>query len=206
MDKLIKKHPELAGLENKINNAIEILKRCYESGNKILLIGNGGSSADCAHFAGELLNKFNVKRPISNDFYAKLSTISSSALDTANVLQKGIPCIDLTSFTSALTAISNDVGYNYAFANLFYSLYNDGDVLVAFTTSGKSKNVIKALEVAKALNAKTITFTGKNGIFIKDLATVDLSVNETETYLIQELHLPIYHYVCKRLEELLFLK
>ena len=201
MENLVAKYPKLKGLENKINLALEIMRNAYKNGGKFLVIGNGGSCSDCAHFTAELLNKFNAKRPIDKDFYNKLASVSKSAKDTANVLQKGIPCIDLTALSSTLTAISNDVGFEYGFSQLFYSLYREGDVLIAFTTSGKSKNVIKALEVAKALNAKTITFTGKNGLLNEDLATVNLSVNEEETYAIQELHLPLYHYVCSELEK-----
>ena len=204
MENLVAKHPKLKGLENKINLALEIMRNAYKNGGKFLVIGNGGSSADCAHFTAELLNKFNAKRKIDGEFYNKLASISKSAEETANVLQKGIPCIDLTALSSTLTAISNDVGFEYSFSQLFYSLYREGDVLIAFTTSGKSKNVIKALEVAKALNAKTITFTGKNGLIDENLATVNLSVNEEETYAIQELHLPLYHYVSSELEKDLF--
>ena len=204
MEYLVKNYPLLKGLENKIDLALEIMRNAYKNGGKFLVIGNGGSSADCAHFSAELLNKFNTKRPLDKDFYKSLSGISSSAKDTANVLQKGIACVDLTALSSTLTAISNDVGFEYAFSQLFYSLYREGDVLIAFTTSGKSKNVIKALEVAKALGAKTITFTGKNGLLNEELATVNLAVNEEETYLIQQLHFPLYHYICKELEKDLF--
>ena len=204
MENLIKRYPALKGMEEKINNALSIMENCYRNGAKIMLVGNGGSSADCSHIAGELLKDFYIKRPIKSEFSKKLSAISSSATETALKLQEGIACVDLTALTGALTALGNDTGYEYAFAQLFYSLYSDGDVLIAFTTSGTSKNVIKTLEVAKAFNAKTITFTGKNGIKHPELATVDLSVPETETYLAQELHLPIYHYLCKKLEEVLF--
>lgn len=204
MQKLIEKYPALKGMEDKINSALSIMENCYRSGGKIMLIGNGGSSADCSHISGELLKNFYIKRPLDSDFYKTLSNISLSAEDTANKLQKGVPCIDLTAFNSAITALGNDVGYEYAFAQLFYSLYKEGDILIAFTTSGKSKNVIKALEVCKALNSKTITFTGKNGVISEDLSTVTLNVPETETYLVQELCLPIYHFLCKQLEENLF--
>ena len=204
MENLIKRYPALKGMEYKITNALNIMEDCYRNGGKIMLIGNGGSSADCSHIAGELLKDFYIKRPIESEFSKKLSAISKSAEETALKLQKGIPCIDLTALTGALTALGNDTGYEYAFAQLFYSLYRENDVLIAFSTSGTSKNVIKTLEVAKALNAKTITFTGENGLKDESLSTVTLAVPETETYLAQELHLPIYHYLCKRLEEILF--
>ena len=204
MENLIKRYPALKDMEDKITNALSIMEKCYRNGGKIMLIGNGGSSADCSHIAGELLKDFYIKRPIESEFSKKLSAISKSAEETALKLQKGIPCIDLTALTGALTALGNDTGYEYAFAQLFYSLYRDGDVLIAFSTSGTSKNVIKALEIAKVLNAKTITFTGKNGLKDESLSTVTLSVPETETYLAQELHLPIYHYLCKELERKLF--
>ena len=204
MKELLSRYPALKGLENEISTALNVMLNCYNNGGKIMLIGNGGASADCSHIASELLKGFYIKRSIDNNFYKTLSNISLSAEDTANKLQRGVPCIDLTAFNSTLTALGNDVGYEYAFAQLFYSLYKPNDILIALTTSGTSQNVIKALEVAKALNAKTITFTGKNGILNKNLSTVDISVPETETYLVQELFAPIYHYLCKELERILF--
>ena len=204
MKELLSRYPALQGLEKEISTALNVMLNCYNNGGKIMLIGNGGASADCGHIAGELLKDFYIKRPIDSGFYKTLSNISLSAEDTANKLQKGVPCIDLTAFNSAITALGNDVGYEYTFAQLFYSLYKPNDILIAFTTSGTSQNVIKALEVAKALNAKTISFTGKNGILNKNLSTVDISVPETETYKAQELFIPIYHYLCKEIERILF--
>lgn len=204
MKQLFERYPNLIGLKENIQNALDVLLNCYKSGGKILLIGNGGSASDCAHIAGELLKDFYIKRPIDSTLYNKLSLISESAKQTADKLQKGIPCIDITAFSSTLTALGNDTGYDVAFAQIFYSLYKPNDVLIAFTTSGSSVNVIKSLEVAQALNAKSITFTGKNGIKDKNLSTVEIAVPETQTYKVQELHLPIYHYLCKQLENILF--
>ena len=204
MKELLSRYPALQGLEKEISTALNLMLNCYNNGGKILLIVNGGASADCDHIAGELLKNFYIERPIDSDFYKTLSNISLSAGDTANKLQKGVPCINLTAFNSAITALGNDVGYEYTFAQLFYSLYKPNDILIAFTTSGTSQNVIKALEVAKALNSKTITFTGKNGILNKNLSTVDINVPETETYKAQELFIPIYHYLCKEIERILF--
>jgi D-sedoheptulose 7-phosphate isomerase len=204
MKELFKRYPMLKPLEKDISTALEIMLNCYYSGGKIMLIGNGGSASDCAHMTGELLKDFYIKRPIGEDFYYKLSSISESARQTANKLQQGIACIDLTAFNSTLTAIGNDTGFEFAFAQTLYSLYKPNDILIAFTTSGTSKNIIKTLEVAKALGSKTITFTGENGLKDESLSTVTLKVPEHETFKAQELHLPIYHYLCKRLEEILF--
>lgn len=204
MKELFTRYESLKGLENEINLAVNLIVSCYKLGGKIMLIGNGGSAADCGHIASELLKNFYIKRPIDNEFYNKLSSVSENAKNTAKALQKGIACVDLTAFTPTLTAIGNDTGYEYAFSQTFYSLYKPNDVLIAFTTSGRSQNIINMLEVAKALNAKTITFTGKNRLICDDLSTVTLAVNEVETYKIQELHLPIYHYICKEVERILF--
>jgi D-sedoheptulose 7-phosphate isomerase len=103
---------------------------CYRNGGKILICGNGGSSADSAHIAGELLKDFAKKRPIDDDFKAKLSAISNSAKDTACVLQKGVPCIDLTALNATLTAIGNDINFDYGFAQIFYSLASKNDLLI----------------------------------------------------------------------------
>lgn len=206
MDNLLERYPSLTPIKNQIEKALDIIIECYNNGGKLLLIGNGGSCSDCAHIAGELLKDFYIKRPIDQDFYNKLSAVSESAKQTATKLQKGVPCVDLTAFNSTLTALGNDTGYDVGFAQLFYSLYKPNDVLIAFSTSGKSQNIIKTLEVAKALNAKSISFTGKNGLVNNDLSTAVIAVGETETYKVQELHLPVYHYLCKKAEEILFKK
>lgn len=203
---LIKRYPALCEQKNNIENAIKMLLDCYHKGGKILICGNGGSASDSAHIAGEMLKDFAIKRPIDDDFKQKLSSISESAKQTAEVLQKGVPCVDLTALTSALTAVGNDASFEVGYAQLFYALAKENDVLIGMSTSGNSKNVVKAVEVAKALGVKTIGFTGAKGGKLEELCDVCLKAPETETYKIQEYHLPIYHYICLEVEKTLFSK
>jgi D-sedoheptulose 7-phosphate isomerase len=201
---LFTRYPALVDIKDDIDSALNLMLDCYRNGGKILICGNGGSSADSAHIAGELLKDFAKKRPIDDDFKAKLSAISNSAKDTACVLQKGVPCIDLTALNATLTAIGNDINFDYGFAQIFYSLASKNDLLIGLSTSGNSKNVVKAVEVAKALNIKTIGFTGAKGGNLNDLCDVCIKAPATETYKVQEYHLPIYHYLCLQIENTLF--
>ncbi len=201
---LFTRYPALVDIKDDIDSALNLMLDCYRNGGKILICGNGGSSADSAHIAGELLKDFAKKRPIDDDFKAKLSAVSSSAKETASVLQKGVPCIDLTALNATLTAIGNDINFDYGFAQIFYSLASKNDLLIGLSTSGNSKNVVKAVEVAKALNIKTIGFTGANGGKLNDLCDVCIKAPATETYKVQEYHLPIYHYLCLQIENTLF--
>ena len=201
---LFTRYPALVDIKDDIDSALNLMLDCYRNGGKILICGNGGSSADSAHIAGELLKDFAKKRPIDDDFKAKLSAISNSAKDTACVLQKGVPCIDLTALNATLTAIGNDINFDYGFAQIFYSLASKNDLLIGLSTSGNSKNVVKAVEVAKALNIKTIGFTGAKGGNLNDLCDVCIKAPAIETYKVQEYHLPIYHYLCLQIENTLF--
>lgn len=201
---LFTRYPALIDIKDDIDSALNLMLDCYRNGGKILICGNGGSSADSAHIAGELLKDFAKKRPIDDDFKAKLSAVSSSAKETASVLQKGVPCIDLTALNATLTAIGNDIDFSYGYAQIFYSLAGKNDLLIGLSTSGNSTNVVKAIEVAKALNVKTIGFTGAKGGKLNELCDVCIKAPATETYKVQEYHLPIYHYLCLQIENVLF--
>lgn len=201
---LFSRYPALNVIKDDILKALSKMLDCYKKGGKILICGNGGSASDSAHIAGELLKDFAKKRPIDDDFKQKLSAISDSGKETACVLQKGVPCIDLTALTSALTAVGNDADFKFGYAQLFYALASKDDILIGLSTSGNSKNVVKAIEVAKALNIATIGFTGANGGKLSELCDVCIKAPETETYKIQEYHLPIYHFLCLEIEKTLF--
>ena len=201
---LYQRYPKLLESKTDIDNALNLMLNCYKKGGKILICGNGGSASDSAHIAGELLKDFAKKRPISEDFKQKLSKISPSASDTANVLQRGVACVDITALTSAITAVGNDADFKYAYAQIFYALANENDLLIALSTSGNAENVVKAVEVAKALNVNTIGLTGAKGGKLNELCSVCIKAPETETYKVQEYHLPIYHFLCLEVEKALF--
>jgi len=202
MKTIFENYPELVSIKENIEKAIEILADCYQNGGKILVCGNGGSSSDAAHIVGELLKGFMNKRPLATSLKDKLN---SNSKDTCigDKLQKGIPCIDLTAQASLISAFANDVDPDLVYAQqvLAYSLNCPNDVVIGLSTSGNSKNVVRAIEVANTLNLKTVAFTGCKDSELSKLATVCLKVPAEQTYRIQEYHLPIYHYICQELEK-----
>lgn len=204
---LIKRYPELESCRDSINSAYETLLATFKSGHKLLIAGNGGSCADADHIAGELMKKFKKDRPISNEFKEKLQRIDFEKGNLlADKLQAGLPCIALHNHQGLNTAFINDVpdGGEFTYAQQLNVYGNKGDTFLGITTSGNSKNVIYAAITAKAKGMKVIALTGKDGGKIKDIADISIIVNNDETFMIQELHLPIYHCLCLMLEEELF--
>lgn len=165
----------LKNLENKIEEAALILTNCINNGNKILLCGNGGSAADCQHFAAELVGRYKKNR-------------------------KALNCIALTTDTSSLSAIGNDFGFEYIFSRQVEALAKKGDALIAISTSGKSKNIIKALHAAKELHCKTIGLSGNEGGEMSQICDLNLIIPSNCTPRIQEIHLLIEHIICDILE------
>ena len=210
-------------LKVQIQNAYKLLFDCYKNGHKVLICGNGGSSADSSHIQGELMKNFVLKRSLDQNFKANLKSvlddftkkyrendvmkaIGVSDIDKAyekfaTSLETGLPTIDLTAFTSLNTAYINDTSEKFVFANSVLGLGEKEDVLICISTSGNSNNIINAALVAKAKSLKVITLTGKDGGILKGLSDVSIIVNENETYLIQEEHIAIYHALCLDIEE-----
>ncbi len=172
--------------------ALAALIKCYENGGKVLLCGNGGSAADCGHIAGELLKGFLKKRPLPADLIA--------AVPGAQKLQCGLPAIDLTAHTAALTAIANDLGGDAVYAQQVMAYGAPGDVLIGISTSGNAANVGFALRLARARGLVTVGMTGRSGDAMRELCDILLNVDAEETYRIQELHLPLYHALCAGVE------
>ena len=204
MDKIYDRYPILLTIKEDIENAVKILTDCAKCGNKILLCGNGGSSADSAHIAGELLKGFIKKRPLSREKKDKLSALGDKGELLATQLQGGIPAIDLTAQSAILTAFMNDVDADSIYAQLVNAYAKEGDVIIGITTSGNAENVLRAFVCAKANGMNTILLTGGNGGKCKKYADVSIIAPETETYKVQEYHLPIYHYLCMEVEENVF--
>lgn len=202
--KLFEKYPELVECRSSIKEAFEEIKRAYESGNKVLLAGNGGSAADCEHVVGELMKGFMSKRPLPLEMKEKLKDFSDGDDYLGENLQGALPAISLVSHTALMTAFANDVAPDMVFAQQVYGYGKAGDVLIGFSTSGNSNNINHAVKVAKALGLVTIGFTGKSGGALKTLCDVTISVPFDSTPDIQERHLPIYHTLCLLLEEAFF--
>lgn len=195
---LITRHPELSVCGNDINRAVEALVKSFHSGGKLLICGNGGSAADADHISGELLKGFCSKRPLDETARAMLGD------PLASKLQDALPAIPLHSLGAINTAWLNDCDPYYGYAQLVWGLGKRGDTLIGISTSGNSKNVGFAMETARAKGLTTIGLSGATGGKLKTLADICICVPETETFKIQELHLPVYHAICLALEDIFF--
>ena len=207
IDLLIERYPVLKECEESIIKTYDILEECFATGHKLLIAGNGGSNADAEHIVGELMKSFKLPRKCSKEFADKLKAIDSvRGEELAEKLQSGLPTIALGGHQSLNTAFVNDVpdGGLLTFAQQVYGYGKEGDVLLGISTSGNSKNVMNAVVVAKALDMKVISITGRDGGEIAKVSDVSIRTPSTETYIVQELHLPIYHCLCLMLEERFF--
>jgi len=204
---LIERYPALEACKDSIQNAYDILEECYATGHKLLIAGNGGSCADSEHIVGELMKGFKLPRKCSKEFADKLKSIDEvRGTELAEKLQGGLPAIALDGHQGLNTAFINDVagGGLLTYAQQVYGYGVEGDVFLGISTSGNSKNVMNAVVVAKAKGIKVIGLTGAKGGELAQNADVAIKVPETETYMIQELHLPVYHCLCLMLEERFF--
>ena len=201
VEDLIKRYPDLAPCADAVADACDAVIGCYEKGGKLLLCGNGGSCADCGHIAGELLKGFRKKRPIPAAERAEM-TARRPGLDsrTLDLLQKGLPAIPLTEFAAAGTAFCNDVDPDLVYAQLTLALGRPGDAIICISTSGNAKNVAAAAEVAGSMGITVIGLTGEGGGALRALSDVLICVPGTETFKIQERHLPVYHCICAAVE------
>ena len=207
LELLIERYPVLKECESEIHNAYKILEECYATGHKLLIAGNGGSCADSEHIVGELMKGFKLSRKCSDEFASKLKSVDSErGAELADKLQGGLPAIALTDHQALNTAYINDVanGGLMTYAQQVYGYGKEGDVFLGISTSGNSKNVMFATVVARAMGIKVIGLTGAKGGDLSSVADVAIKVPETETYMIQELHLPVYHCLCLMLEERFF--
>ncbi len=198
LQSLIKRYPALDVCRGDIEAAHDTLSAVFADGGKLLVCGNGGSAADCAHISAELLKGFARARPLDEEWHRRLGT------ELAGRLQGALPVIPLPAFDSLLTAFANDCDPLYGFAQLVWGLGNEGDALLCISTSGNSANILKAAEVARGKGMSVIGLTGQNGGAIKDDADHCIRVPETEVYLVQEYHLPVYHCLALMLEETFF--
>ena len=166
----------LSALEEPLQKAAQLLAQCLTSGKKLLICGNGGSASDATHLATEFLCRFKEDR-------------------------RPYPAISLATNGEFMTAVCNDYHADEIFARQVWGLAEKGDVLMVITTSGKSKNVVRALEEARRKGIESIAFLGRDGGFTKGMATVDLIVPGTETARIQEGQKVLYHALCEMVEE-----
>ena len=190
MDKIIQKRfkesVEVKGrfLKENLSKLLEVIKLIsltFEAGNKVFFFGNGGSAADAQHMAAEFVNRYIMDRP-------------------------PLPAIALTTDSSVLTSISNDMAFDEIFSRQLKALGKDGDVAVGISTSGNSPNVIKAFEVAKEMGIRTVALTGNDGGALSKIADLSLVVSSSSTPRIQETHILVGHVLCEMVEHQLFFK
>jgi D-sedoheptulose 7-phosphate isomerase len=205
LQKLFERYPVLKACESDLNSALAILTVAYEAGNKLLVCGNGGSAADSEHIVAELMKGFLQPRRISNSDAAHLAESAGPIGTTiAAKLQAALPAVSLVSHVALLSAVANDTAAEMVFAQQVYGLGKPGDILLGITTSGNSSNVINAVAVAKTFGLKTVILTGRSGGAVAPMSDAAIRVPADAVADIQELHLPVYHWLCIELEEKFF--
>lgn len=197
-------NPNLLVCQQDIELAKHIFIKCFTENNKLLVCGNGGSASDSLHIVGELQKSFAKKRPLT-DQQKELFKNSKFEDLLCNNLENGVCALSLVSEVALNFAISNDIGADFCFAQQVWSVGKKGDVLLCLSTSGNSKNVVLAAHTAKAKEMIVIGLTGQNmNSELNRVADVCINAPSANTAEIQELHLPIYHYLCQSIEEKLF--
>ena len=205
VDSLVERYPQLEACREDIVNAYDLLEEAYAAGRKLLVAGNGGSASDSEHIVGELMKEFKLKRKIYSAQADRLRRIDEEMGKVlAENLQGSLPAISLVGEPSLTTAFMNDAIPVLVFAQQVNGLGRAGDVFLGISTSGNSQNVLYAAVAAKSKGLKVIGLTGGRENKLMGYADVCIRVPETETYKIQELHLPVYHCLCLMLEERFF--
>lgn len=205
IDETIERYPSLSSCRQSMSDAFFMLTSAYENGGKLLVAGNGGSAADSEHIAGELMKKFRLSRPILPELAQKLKEIDPiRGKKLAENLERSLTVIPLVAHETLTTAYFNDVDSEGVFAQQLCGYGKSGDVFLGISTSGNSENIINTAVCARAMGIKVIALTGMTGGQLAGHADISIKVPETETYRVQELHLPVYHCLCMMLEERFF--
>lgn len=205
LTELLKRYPELSVCVDDIEKGVEFMCFTYKNNGKILVCGNGGSCADSEHIVGELMKSFVLARKMPETDKEKFKNLlGKEADDFYEYLQRGVPAFSLCSQSGVMTAYNNDVNADMVYAQLLYASGKEEDLLIGISTSGNSKNVVNAVKTAKALGIRSLCLTGQKDCLLDKYADCVIKVPETETYKIQELHLPVYHYLCLETEKRLF--
>lgn len=203
LQNLVDRYPSLKNLP--LIEAVNEIIDCYRRRNKLLICGNGGSAADALHIVGELMKGFLLPRELDEEKrYKIMEKFPESAEYLIKNLQKPLPALSLVSEVALATAYANDQAADLSFAQQLLGYGNEGDILLAISTSGNSKNVIYAAQIAKVQGMKVISLTGSSGGELKKISDVLLNAPSEETFIIQEYHLPIYHSICAAVENEFF--
>ena len=205
LDTLFSRYPALESCRTDIFAAAETICDAYRAGGKLMVCGNGGSAADAEHIVGELMKGFLKKRPLPEPLRGKMKAAFPEDADYLyQNLQGALPALSLVNQVGLGTAFANDQTPDLVFAQQVLGVGREGDVLLAISTSGNSKNVVFAVETARVLGLHTVALTGRSGGKLKGLTDVTVAVPDDETFRIQEFHLPVYHALCIAAEEEFF--
>ena len=201
LEDLVVRNPELGVAKKDISKAFELLKNSYENHGKLLICGNGGSSADSDHIVGELMKRFSIPRAIPKNLKSVLaSDYGEKGKYMSEKLEGALPAISLNGHSALNSAFANDVDAELIYAQQVVGYGNKEDVLMGISTSGNAKNVLAAMIVAKAKGMKVLGLVGRDGGEFNKYCDVLINVGGDCTPQIQELHLPIYHVLCQTLE------
>ncbi len=202
---LVERYPSLDFVKDDIVAAYLLMEEAYENGGKLLVAGNGGSAADAEHIVGELMKGFKLSRKLEAGFAEQLvaENVELGGVLAEN-LQGALPAIALDGHPALSTAYMNDCEPLLCFAQQINGYGKPGDVFLGISTSGNSKNMLFAATTAHAKGMKVIGLTGAKDSRLMDMSDVCIKAPQTETYMIQELHLPIYHCLCLMLEDKFF--
>jgi len=202
---LMASYPRLEVCRADIVAAAGALIDCYRGGGKLLICGNGGSAADAGHIVGELMKEFRVRRLAPQSIRKALRAVDPQNADyLADHLQCALPAISLVEHNALISAFINDAAADMVYAQQVFGYGKQGDMLLGISTSGNAANVINAVKVARALGIKTAGLTGKSGGMLRGACDIVIRVPADETYVIQEMHLPVYHALCAAIEREFF--
>lgn len=204
LDTTLKRHPGLAGCRSDIHAAYRAIAASFRQGGRLLICGNGGSASDAEHIAGELAKSFLLPRPLTAEQRAAFAKRGETGAALAAGLQRALPAIPLVAAGALSSAIANDNGQEFVYAQQVLAYATGGDSLLAISTSGRSRNIVYAADTARALGVTVIALTGRAGGPLSERADVAIRVPEDETLLVQELHLPAYHALCAMIEQSFF--
>lgn len=200
-DLLFENYPDLLDQKEQLELVISTIVNAYKDSKKVIIAGNGGSSADADHIVGELMKGFKKKRPISGDILKKITEDPNEfTADYLHKLQMPLRAISLSAPNALLSAFGNDVDEKYAMSQALLGYADEGDVFIAISTSGNSYNVCAAASLAVSLGLTVVALTGQGDSKLSQIADVTLKSPSNETYRVQEYHLPIYHAICLEVE------
>ena len=203
-DELFERFGNLECCRDDILAAYSAICSTYENGGCLFVCGNGGSCSDSEHIIGELLKSFKFKRMIDAGLAEKLTALGECGKELAETLEGSLPAVSLCGHPALTTAFLNDTEPTMTFAQQLLGLGKEGDTLIVISTSGNSKNCVYAATLAKAMGIKTVAMTGAKESKLSELCDVAIKAPETETFMIQECHLPIYPALCAMTEETFF--